>query len=139
MGRDVGLGAENAGFWPEMEEFWVEMGAESASDRKRLQNAMEIKQNRCLEEARKSWAGVGGPVWNWVRREARRHHYPLRARIRICICSRSSNTAEPAEGLAAFNRYAHSAGPILNILFHSIFDYQAHRKIIDMVILSRTD
>ena len=36
-----------------------------------------------------------------------------------------------------FNRYAHSAGPILTTLFYPIFDPHAHRQIIDMVILSR--
>ena len=35
-----------------------------------------------------------------------------------------------------FNRYAHSAGPILNTLFYSICD--PHQQLIDMVIWSRT-
>ena len=63
FGRKCWILGGNARFWPEIADFWPEMGAESASDRKILQNAMEIKQNRCLEEARKSWCGPG---WNWL-------------------------------------------------------------------------
>ena len=55
MGQKLQILAKNERFWAEIGDFGAEMAAESASDSKVLQNAMKIKQNLCLEEARKDW------------------------------------------------------------------------------------
>jgi len=84
--------------------FGAEIGAESASDSKILQNARKIKENRRLREARKGLAGVG-----WGGPGGRRGGCIFTLRAESDILSGAPTRLQ--QGLAVFNRSAHSAGP----------------------------